>query len=84
MWVEVVILIASQAHLISSGFGKCLAFAVSINKGLPKAIADNYPRVIAVIRPLISVPSMLNSDWINGFTDDDNSFNIIITKKDYF
>jgi len=74
----VVELMLRKEHLTSEGLLKIISIKASINKGLTDTLKSNFPNITPVVRPIISLPSILDPYWVLGFCDGESNFYIKI------
>lgn len=70
-----------KEHLNIEGLRRIIAIKASINKGLSDELKVEFPNIIPVDRPKVESPSIIDSNWLVGFTDGEGCFNLGITKS---
>lgn len=75
-------IVDAKEHTTLKGFRKCLTFKAFLNKGLNDSLKTLLPNnFIPYPRPIVTLPTTINPDWLSGFTAGDGSFMIIISKN---
>lgn len=57
-----------QEHLTLEGLRKIISIKASLNLGLSDELKVAFPRIVAVIRPLILDKKIPSPEWMAGFT----------------
>lgn len=78
LWSKVVYMINDKKHLSFEGFSTILCYYAAINNGVSSKVAQYYPNIEAVSRPVFKLPEILNPYWVSGFTAGDGGFSINI------
>nr|WUR10594.1 LAGLIDADG endonuclease [Elmerina hispida] len=73
-------------HLTVEGFNKILSIRASLNLGLSDKLKAEFPTIVAMERPVSSLPLDLeikeyNPYWLVGFSEGDGSFFVGLTKS---
>ena len=71
-------LFINKEHLTMDGLSKIASIKNSMNLGLSDALKVAFPNIVLVVRPLVENQSILNPQWIAGFTSGDGCFMIKI------
>jgi len=75
LFKKVVSIIQTGGHLTEKGLNKVLSIKASMNRGLSAKVANAYPGVKPITRPIIEQSSKLvNPSWLVGFVAGDGSF----------
>jgi hypothetical protein len=76
-------LIVNREHLTPEGLRKIISIKASINKGLSEPLKEAFPESdgsFAAVRPLKENISIVNPQWLAGFTSGEGSFGVKIRK----
>lgn len=68
----------SKKHLNFEGFSTILRYYAAINNGVSPKVAQYYPNIEAVLKPVIELPKTLDPNWVSGFVAGDGGFSINI------
>ena len=63
-----------REHLTIEGLHKIIAIKASMNRGLSGKLNLAFPDVVAVVRPLVTNPQILDPHLLAGFTSGEGSF----------
>ena len=77
-------LIKTKEHLTQDGFKKLVAIKASVNWGLSPSLKKAFPDIVPVVRPLVKTQTIVNPDWLAGFTSGDGCFMVKIRKDNRF
>ena len=58
----------NKEHLTLEGLRKIISIKASLNLGLSDELKVAFPRIVAVIRPLILDKKIPSPEWMAGFT----------------
>ena len=78
LFKQAIQLIQQKEHLTIEGIHKLIAIKASMNLGLSKELKAAFPDTIPVLRPLVENQSILDPQWIAGFTSGDGCFYVKI------
>lgn len=77
---NIVELINLKQHLTIEGLEKIVELRVSLNKGLSKELAKNFPTISGKAKPVAQIPENISMNWITGFIDGEGCFYVGISK----
>lgn len=78
LWSKVVYMKNEKKHLNFEGFSTILSYYAAINDGISPKVAQHYPNIEAVSRPVIKLSKILDPYWVSGFVAGDGGFSINI------
>src|SRR5581483_2201337 len=58
------------------GFNTILTYYAAINRGVSAKVATAFPAIVAVPRPVVTLPLALNPWWVSGFVAGDGGFSL--------
>jgi len=73
-------LINKKEHLTKQGIEKIISIRASLNKGLTPLLAEYFPNLVPVKRPITEFKGSLDSNWLAGFTEGEGCFNVTLFK----
>lgn len=76
LWSFVVECMEAKLHLTTEGFNTILSYYAAINRGVSAKVAEAFPAIVAVTRPLVLLPLVLNPWWVSGFVAGDGGFSL--------
>lgn len=70
----------AKEHLTVKGLQKIINIRATLNKGLTPALKESFPNSLAVPRPQLPLPEILelHPQWVAGFCSGDGSFKVNI------
>ena len=74
-------LINSKEHSTIEGIHKIVSIRGSLNWGLTPTLAEAFPDIIPVVRPLIKCTEIPHPYWLIGFVEGEGCFEVCITKS---
>ena len=80
LFKQIVIMMKNKEHLNEQGVRKIVAILASMNLGLSNSLKKAFSDVVPVERPLIINKTILDPDWVAGFSSAEGCF-FIHTKK---
>lgn len=80
LFKEVVFMMKAKEHLTVKGLQKIINIRATLNKGLTPALKESFPNSLAVPRPQLPLPEILelHPQWVAGFCSGDGSFKVNI------
>ena len=81
MFKKAVDLLNNKQHLTLEGLGlsKIISIRASKNKGLSEILSLNFPNTIPAVKPCVEPISIIDPNWLAGFTSAEGCFYISIT-----
>lgn len=80
LFKQAVAIIKNKQHLTLEGLTQIISIRSSMNKGLSETLSVNFPDIIPAIRPCVEPMSIINPNWLAGFTEAEGCFYISINK----
>ena len=81
LFKSAVLLIEQKKHLTVGGLHEIVNIRASMNKGLTKVLADNFPYTMPVAKPLVEVSEFIDSYWLLGFMEGESCFFVGVTNN---
>ena len=79
LFKRVFILIKNREHLTPEGLRKIVAFKAVMNLGLSDKLSIAFYDVVPAERPEVELPTIIDPEWLAGFTSAEGSFIIVVT-----
>jgi len=76
LFKQVIYLMNLKEHLTQDGLNKIVAIKTSMNLGLSTELKAAFPNIIPAVRPLVENQSIVNPQWVAGFTTAEGCFMI--------
>lgn len=70
----------NKAHLSIKGLYSIVNIKASMNLGLSKLLKTEFKEFNPVERPLINIKTIINPNWISGFSTGEGCFDVNIAK----
>ena len=82
LWKKAFDLIQNKEHLTMEGLHKIVAIRATLNKGLTDELKSAFPSIIPANRPDFNQTSILDPNWLAGFTSAEGCFFIKTYKSE--
>ena len=78
LFKEIVLLMEKGEHNTLLGLLKVFSLKVNLNKGLPYAVKEEFPDILAAILPELKVSLWFNPNWLAGFITGEGFFYLLL------
>ena len=81
LFKKIISLMNNKEHLTLDGLQKILCIKGSLNLGLSNEIKTNFPNIIPIERPLIANQTIIDPNWLAGFSSGEGCFHVRFKKS---
>ena len=81
LFKKIISLMNNKEHLTLDGLQKILCIKGSLNLCLSNEIKTNFPNIIPIERPLIANQTIIDPNWLAGFSSGEGCFHVRFKKS---
>ena len=74
LFKQVVHIMNNKEHLTPEGFKRVLSIKASMRNGLTEILAETFPNITPVPRPIVEFKGITDPNWVAGFASGDGNF----------